>query len=145
MAQAPRCTWQRTGCAQAAPPTPPPPPPAGHKYTVGEAKFYGTNLLCELDAPNEVRPLYHYPVPVYSDLLLRLLDWSLVQFFIDQQTQTLYFFPPVPLSQWLESPFITQRMVTADISGTSHITLRGLGFHHSRGNGLLAMNVTGAI
>ena len=77
MAQAPRCTWQRTGCAQAAPPAPPPPPPAGHKYTVGEAKFYGTNLLCELDAPNEVRPLYHYPVPVYSDLLLRLLDWSL--------------------------------------------------------------------
>jgi hypothetical protein len=29
-----------------------------------------------------------------------------------------------------------------NMSGTSHITLRGLGIHHSRGNGLLADNVT---
>ena len=85
--------------------------PPQHGYTVGEAKFYGTNLLCELDAPNE--------------------------FYIDQQTQTLYFFPPIPLSQWAEGggPFITQHMSATDVSGTSHITLRGLGIHYSRGNG----------
>jgi hypothetical protein len=66
-----------------------------------------------------------------------------MQFFIDQHTQTLYFFPPIPLEQWAEGPFITQHMFATDVSGASHITLRGLGIHYSRGNGLLAINVTG--
>jgi hypothetical protein len=61
-AQAPRCAWQNSNCAPAMPPPPLPPPPAPpgglHPYTVGEAKFYGANLLCELDAPNEVRFLF---------------------------------------------------------------------------------------
>ena len=43
--------------------------------------------------------------------------------------------------------YIAQRKSTGlfamNVSGTSHITLRGLGIHHSRGNGLLALNVTG--
>lgn len=53
-----RCTWLNSHCTPPPPPAPPPPaPPAPpkppqHGYTVGEAKFYGTNLLCELDAPN---------------------------------------------------------------------------------------------
>ena len=54
-AQAPRCAWLNSKCARAAPPPPPPPAPPGHPYTVGQAKFYAANLLCELDAPNEVR------------------------------------------------------------------------------------------
>jgi hypothetical protein len=65
------------------------------------------------------------------------------QYYIDAQSQTLYFFPPIPLEQWTEGPFITQNLYAADISGTSHVTLRGLGIHNSRGNGLLAFNVTG--
>ena len=65
------------------------------------------------------------------------------QYFIDQRTQTLYFYPPVPLEAWSEGPFITQHLYATDVSGSSHITLRGLGIHHSRGNGLLAINVTG--
>ena len=65
------------------------------------------------------------------------------QYFIDQRTQTLYFYPPVPLEAWAEGPFITQHLYATDVSGSSHITLRGLGIHHSRGNGLLAINVTG--
>ena len=75
-------------------------------------------------------------------------DWDLLclsEFYIDEQTQTLYFFPPVPLTQWTEGggPFITQQMSAIDMSGTSYITLRGLGIYHSRGNGLLAYDVTG--
>ena len=66
-----------------------------------------------------------------------------LQFFLDQATQTLYFYPPTPLAQWTEGPFITQELFAMNVSGTSHVTLRGLGIHHSRGNGLLAFNVTG--
>ena len=75
------------------------------------------NLLCELDAPNE--------------------------YYIDTKSQTLYFFPPVPLESWTKGPFLTQQLVAMNVSGASHITLRGLGVHHSRGNGLLATDVTG--
>ena len=54
-----------------------------------------------------------------------------------------YFFPPVPLEEWTEGPYITQSLFATNISGASHITLRGLGIHHSRGNGLLAIDVKG--
>ena len=60
-ASAPRCTWTTNGSCAWAPPAPPAPP--GHFFKVGQAKFYGANLLCELDAPNEVSG--HAPV---SDL-----------------------------------------------------------------------------
>ena len=63
------------------------------------------------------------------------------EFFIDEKTHTLYFFPPTPLEHWVEGPFITQKLFASNVSGTSHITLRGLGIHHSRGNGLLAIDV----
>jgi len=118
---APRCAWDgRHSCAWAGPPPPPPPPPPappGWPYGGSQAKFYGTNLLCELDAPNE--------------------------FYLDEATQTVYFYPPTPLEQWTEGPYITQALFAVNVSGTSHITLRGLGIHHARGNGLLARNVTG--
>lgn len=66
-----------------------------------------------------------------------------MQYFIDEKSQTLYFFPPVPLESWTEGPYLTQQLVALNVSGASHITLRGLGVHHSRGNGLLAIDVTG--
>eukprot|EP01050_Picozoa_sp_SAG11_P034490 SAG11_NODE_12210_length_715_cov_1.512987_2_plen_70_part_01 len=59
------------------------------------------------------------------------------QYYIDAKSQTLYCFPPIPLEQWAEGPFISQHLYATDISGTSHVTLRGLGIHYSRGNGLL--------
>ena len=43
---------------------------------MGQAKFYGANLLCELDAVNE--------------------------YFIDEVAHKLYFRPPVPLAMWTE-------------------------------------------
>ena len=52
--QTPRCVWHNNACAPAPPPPPPPPPPPAPFFKVGQAKFYGANLLCELDAPNEV-------------------------------------------------------------------------------------------
>jgi hypothetical protein len=55
----PPCAWRNNACAPAAPPPPPPPPPPAPPapvFRVGAdgAKFYAANLLCELDAPNEV-------------------------------------------------------------------------------------------
>ena len=87
--KAPRCVWDGSHCAWPGPlpppPGPPPPAPGGWPYKVGQAKFYGTNMLCELDAPNE--------------------------FFLDPATQTLYFYPPIPLEHWTEGPFITQGLL----------------------------------
>eukprot|EP01043_Picozoa_sp_COSAG02_P016262 COSAG02_NODE_712_length_18122_cov_6.792321_5_plen_296_part_00 len=107
LAQGSRCVWKNNHCADApAPPPPPPPPPAPpppgpswwHPFSVGQAKYYGTNMLCELDAPNE---------------------W-----FIDEATDTLYFFPPVPLDQWTEGPYITQNLFATNISGANPLLLR---------------------
>ena len=42
-----------------------------------------------------------------------------------------------------DGPYITQKLFATNVSGASHITLRGLGIHHSRGNGLVANDVTG--
>ena len=55
--------------------------------TVGQAKFIGANLLCELDAPNE--------------------------FYVDRTKGLLYFYPPIPLSAWghsLAEVILTQNL-----------------------------------
>lgn len=78
VAQTPRCVWQGGHCVDA--PTPPPPPPfppppsPQHPFTVGQAKFYGANLLCELDAPNEffIDEVRCTPDPLLSPLLSTL-------------------------------------------------------------------------
>jgi hypothetical protein len=59
-----------------------------------------------------------------------------------QATHTLYFYPPVPIEQWTEGPYLTQSLFATNVSGASHITIRGVGIHHSRGNGMLAFDVT---
>ena len=83
---------------------------------VGQAKFYAANLLSELDAPHE--------------------------YWIDEAKHTLYFYPPVPLEQWTEGVFISQNMTAANVTA-DHITLRNIGIRHSRGTGVVGMNVTG--
>jgi hypothetical protein len=89
LAQGPRCVWMNGHCADAPPPAPP--PSWWHPFTVGQSKFAGTNMLCELDAPSE--------------------------YFIDEATHTLYFFPPVPLEQWTEGPYINQKLFATNVSG----------------------------
>ena len=85
--------------------------------TVGQAKFIGVNLLCELDSPNE---------------------W-----FMDKTKGLLYFYPPVPLSAWgKDQVFLTQNLTAASVSA-NHTILRGLAIRHARGNGVLALNVAG--
>lgn len=84
---------------------------------VGPAKFYAANLLSELDVANE--------------------------YYIDEAKHMLYFAPPTPLAQWTEGVYLTQHLAAANIAA-DHVTLRNLAIRHSRGNGVVAMNVTGA-
>lgn len=68
------------------------------------ARFYGVNLLCELDAPSE--------------------------FYIDDRTGRMYFYPPQgsgPASQWAPGTVgVATNETAVNITGTSHVTLRGL-------------------
>ena len=86
----------------------------------GQAKFMGVNLLSELDAPNE--------------------------FWVDEARGVLYFYPPIPLLAWSKKEsdgvFLTQNLTAVHVRA-DHTVLRGLAIRHSRGNGLLALNVTG--
>lgn len=86
----------------------------------GQAKFMAVNLLCELDAPME--------------------------YWVDERRGVLYFYPPIPLSAWghdeSDGVFLTQNLTAAHVRADFTI-LRGLAIRHSRGNGLLALNVTG--
>lgn len=82
-----------------------------HKH----ARFYGTNLLSELDAPGE--------------------------FYIDRQTLRLHFLPPTYLGA--DAPVVaTEAGPVIDASGTSHVSLVGLHVLHGRGVGILAANTT---
>lgn len=54
----------------------------------------------------------------------------------------LYFSPPIPLVQWTEGVYLTQHLAAVNVTA-DHVTLRNLAIRHSRGNGVVAMNVTG--
>eukprot|EP00928_Gymnodinium_smaydae_P074702 TRINITY_DN5772_c0_g2_i1.p1 TRINITY_DN5772_c0_g2~~TRINITY_DN5772_c0_g2_i1.p1 ORF type:complete len:483 (-),score=37.64 TRINITY_DN5772_c0_g2_i1:232-1680(-) len=81
------------------------------------ARFYGVNLLCELDAPGE--------------------------YYINKDNGTLYFMPPQPLEQWPAGMdlFLTSADVALNISGTSHVSFRNLVVSNARSTGILAEGV----
>ena len=83
---------------------------------VGQAKFYGSNLLSELDQPGE---------------------W-----YIDRHSHTLYFMPPNSMDT-SSSLFLTQALSAVHLNGASEITLRGLTIQHARGAGVVGDRVDG--
>ena len=71
-AQVLRCIWQNGHCGPAPPPPPPPPPPPvwWHPFKVGQAKFYGANLLCGKSTGNICSLLCYYDLRSVPDRLL---------------------------------------------------------------------------
>jgi hypothetical protein len=86
-----------------------------------DARFYGVNLLCELDAPGE--------------------------YFINNANGTLYFYPPVPLDDWGNSETVELTVNTTavlDLKGTTSVSVVGLVVEAGRGTCLDATATTAA-
>eukprot|EP00930_Biecheleria_cincta_P044390 TRINITY_DN30509_c0_g1_i1.p1 TRINITY_DN30509_c0_g1~~TRINITY_DN30509_c0_g1_i1.p1 ORF type:complete len:646 (+),score=106.02 TRINITY_DN30509_c0_g1_i1:148-2085(+) len=81
------------------------------------ARFYGVNLLCELDSPGE--------------------------YYINQQNGTLYFYPPTAIEEWQESDsvFLTANEFALNMSFASDVKIANLTIANSKGTGLLAKGV----
>ena len=82
-----------------------------------QARFYGANLLSELDS---------------------LGEYMIVN-------ETLFFYPPIPLAHWRSTAghevFVTSNLTAVHVAA-DNIVLRNLAIRHARGNGVLALNVT---
>ena len=81
------------------------------------ARFYGVNLLCELDVEGE--------------------------YYINEKNGTLYFFPPSSASSTVRTATITSSKVALNITGTAFITIDGIEVRNSQGVGILAEHVKG--
>ena len=90
----------------------------GYYKAPGDAKFYGANLLSELDQPGE--------------------------YYLDERRGTLYYYPPIPLSEWKEGegPHLTQALAAVEVAA-DHVTLSGLSIRYARGSGVLGNDVRG--
>ena len=82
-----------------------------------DARLYGVNLLCELDAPNE--------------------------YFINEANGTLYFYPPEPFDRWAPNAIavLSAGAVALNVSSTTGVTVRGLTVEASQRVGILAEGV----
>eukprot|EP00051_Salpingoeca_urceolata_P032787 m.17437 g.17437 ORF g.17437 m.17437 type:complete len:750 (-) comp5452_c0_seq2:173-2422(-) len=78
------------------------------------ARFYGVNALSELDSPGE---------------------------YLIKSDGTLYFYPPLPLSQWTQDPVVSTNVFAINATGMQHVTFSGINVTYSREIGLLAPNV----
>ena len=83
------------------------------------ARFYGVNLLCELDAPGEV--------------------------YIDDPTGTLYLVPPAgagPPSEWpANAVYVSKNETGLSLVNVSHVEMHGLTIHAALHNGVEASGV----
>ena len=81
------------------------------------ARFYGVNLLCEIDSPGE--------------------------YYIDSTNGTLYFYPHDELQRWkANSVVLTTNQSALNISGVSHHAFEQMEIRDSQGVGILAEGVT---
>eukprot|EP01052_Picozoa_sp_SAG31_P024499 SAG31_NODE_2089_length_6472_cov_4.907893_3_plen_448_part_00 len=95
----------------------------GGSHVLTGARFYGLNLLCELDFPGE--------------------------FYIDDPTGTLYVIPPLgagPPSQWPDGAvYISKNATGLSLVNVSHVELRGLTVHAAVSSGVAARGVNGVV
>jgi hypothetical protein len=80
--------------------------------TANRARWYGLNLLCELDSPGE--------------------------YYIDRDDGAIYFWPPRPDG----TAVLSQALGILDGQGASHVTFRGITFECVRGTALLMDDAT---
>ena len=95
----------------------------GGSQVLTGARFYGVNLLCELDAPGE--------------------------FFIDDPTGTLYIIPPLgagPPLQWpAGAVYVSKNATGLSMENVSHVELRGLTVHAAVHSGVAASGVESVV
>ena len=86
-----------------------------------DARFYGVNLLCELDSAGE--------------------------YYINRENGTLYFWPLTPLETWRDddTPMVVVAVndTVPDVSNVLFVEIRGMAVSNSRGVGVHATGVTG--
>ncbi|MCP4261792.1 MAG: hypothetical protein GY774_30475 [Planctomycetes bacterium] len=87
------------------------PPYHNYGYRIGQW-FYGLNILAELDRPGE---------------------W-----YLDRQTAILYFWPPEPIEKGQAVVSVLNTLV--EMSGVSHIVIKGLIFEAARGTAVVMSN-----
>lgn len=100
------------------------------------------NLLSELDAPG-TSPVY-IPSPASWPIARFLITnaGASGEYFIDNKTRQLYFYPLASLSA-ASPPVLSKNATALLLDGVSHVTVRGLEILHARGSGVSAMGVTG--
>jgi hypothetical protein len=117
--------------------------------TRNNARFAVVNLYSELDA--EVRRsgksrAIHETYAAVESLPLRVDLCAQGEYFVDDKTRLLYFFPPSDLPLSASNPPVLSKNLTAlDLRGASHVTVSGLQILHARGSGVLATGVTGVV
>jgi len=84
---------------------------AGGPQVKPNARYFGLNILSELDAPDE--------------------------FYISSEG-LLYYYPEVPIHSWTEDPVLSVAPFVVDMSRVKHVSLSGLEVRHSRATGILA-------
>ena len=91
-----------------------PPPQVSKKH----ARFFGVNLLSELDVPNE--------------------------FFIDSKGK-IYYYPAAPMTEWIDIPTVSVNMTAVSLDGTSHVSLENVTVAHAKGTGVSAKKVSDVV
>jgi hypothetical protein len=82
------------------------------------ARFFGLNLLSELDAEQE--------------------------FYIDKAGR-IYYWPATPIESWTDDPIVSVNMTAVGLDGTSHVALENVTVAHARGTGVSASGVTDVV
>jgi hypothetical protein len=82
------------------------------------ARFFGVNLLSELDVPNE--------------------------YYIDTKGK-IYYYPAAPISEWTDTPTVSVNMTAVSLDGSSHVTLENVTVAHAKGTGVSAKKVSDVV
>ncbi len=107
------------------------------------ARFYGENLLVELDvpgrpyilsscgpllpSPSKTFPLYTPPPPTAGE------------YYVDVASNTLYFYPPAPVSG--SDAFVSLGQLGVSMTSVAFVTLDGFAVNLARDTGISAQNV----
>jgi hypothetical protein len=64
------------------------------------------------------------------------------EYYIENSTGIIYYYPSVPLEQWTEDPSVSVGDVGVTLDGTNHITLEGIIIAHAKDTGISAERVS---